>query len=219
MSVFDIIGPVMIGPSSSHTAGAVRLGKMARTIANEPISHCDIFLYGSFAKTYKGHGTDLALIAGLLGFDTDDEKIKDSFILARKQQLTYRFIESNKKGYHPNTVEFHIETKSGQRYRIVGSSIGGGNIIITELDNFKVKLTGTYFTLIIPHEDRYGIISKITSEIAKDQVNIAYMRVIREQKGVRALMVIETDQQVSQSCLDNMLKLDGVLKVSFINPI
>lgn len=219
MSVFDIIGPVMIGPSSSHTAGAVRLGKMARTIANEPLAHCDIFLYGSFAKTYKGHGTDLALIAGLLGFETDDERIKDSFSLAREEELTYRFIESNKKGYHPNTVEFHMQTVSGQRFRMVGTSIGGGNIIVTELDSFKVKLTGGFFTLIIPHVDKYGIISKITSKIAEDEVNIAYMRVIREEKGVRALMVLETDHQVSDNCIDSLSKLDGVIRVSFIKPI
>lgn len=219
MSVFDIIGPVMIGPSSSHTAGAVRLGKMAKTIANEPISHCDIFLYGSFAKTYKGHGTDLALIAGLLGFDTDDVRIKDSFSLATQEQLTYRFIESSKKDYHPNTVEFIIETVSGIRHRVLGSSIGGGNIIINEIDNFKVKLTGSYFTLIIPHRDQYGIISKVTGKISEDKVNIAYMRVIRQEKGVRAMMVLETDQPVSDNCVAELMSIDGVSRVSFIKPI
>lgn len=219
MSVFDIIGPVMIGPSSSHTAGAVRLGKMARTIADETISHCDIFLYGSFAKTYKGHGTDLALIAGLLGFETDDERIKDSFSLALDEQLTYRFIESNKKGYHPNTVEFHILTSSGLRHRVLGSSIGGGNIVVNEIDNFKVKLTGNFYTLIIPHKDQYGIISKVTGKVSEDKVNIAYMSVIRQEKGVRALMVLETDQSISNHCIDELTNIDGVTRVSFIKPI
>ncbi|QNO16361.1 L-serine ammonia-lyase, iron-sulfur-dependent, subunit beta [Alkalicella caledoniensis] len=219
MSVFDIIGPVMIGPSSSHTAGAVRLGKMAKTIANDEIVHCDIFLYGSFAKTYKGHGTDLALIAGLLGFSADDERIKNSFSIARERQITYRFIESNKKGYHPNTVEFHIQTVKGERIRVVGVSIGGGNIIVTEIDNFKVKLPGTFFTLIIPHRDKYGIISKITGKVAEDKANIAYMRVIREEKGVSALMVLETDHEVSPNCIENIKNLEEVIKVSFIKPI
>ncbi len=219
MSVFDIIGPIMIGPSSSHTAGAVRLGKMAKTIANEEVAHCDIFLYGSFAKTYKGHGTDLALVAGLLGFDTDDERIKESFSIAREKHLTYRFIESNKKGYHPNTVEFHIQTVGGNRIRVMGTSIGGGNITIAEIDNFKVKLTGEYFTLIIPHKDKYGIISKITGKVAEDKVNIAYMRVIRETKGVSALMVVETDQEVSENCIQAIKEIEEVIKVSFIKPI
>lgn len=219
MSVFDIIGPVMIGPSSSHTAGAVRLGKMAKTIANDEISHCDIFLYGSFAKTYKGHGTDLALIAGLLGLNPDDERIKESFTMAQENQLTYRFIESSKKGYHPNTVEFHIQTIAGERSRMVGVSIGGGNILITEIDNFKVKLPGTFFTLIIPHMDKYGIISKITGKVAEDKANIAYMRVIRQKKGVSALMVLETDQEVSAHCVESLESLDGVIKVSYMKPI
>lgn len=146
--VFDIVGPVMIGPSSSHTAGAVRLGLMARKILGEPAVRADINLHGSFAQTYRGHGTDKALIAGILGFAPDDERIREALQLAEEKGLSYRFQKVNLEQAHPNTAVIHLTGTSGRTARVRGSSVGGGNIRITNIDGYEVELTGTYPALI-----------------------------------------------------------------------
>ena len=194
MNIFDIIGPVMIGPSSSHTAGAARLGKMARTIFGESPKIVDITLYGSFAETGWGHGTNMALIAGILGFYPWDEKLRDSFSIAKKNGLVFEFKkEKLKRGMHPNSVKFSME-KVGNIREIEGASIGGGKIEITAIDGFSVSFSGDYPTIITIYHDRVGVISEVSTILAKEHINIAQMRVSRDKKMGTALMIIETDE-------------------------
>ncbi|WP_350344897.1 L-serine ammonia-lyase, iron-sulfur-dependent subunit beta [Proteinivorax tanatarense] len=218
MSVFDIIGPIMIGPSSSHTAGAARLGRMAKIIAGESIKSVTINLYGSFAKTYKGHGTDIAIVAGLLGLTEENNDLKDSFEIAKEAGLNFKICEMAKGASHPNTASFDIITESKNIF-IEGCSIGGGNIVITRIDDFALNLTGKFNTLIIPHRDMYGTITKVTQRLAEDKVNIANMSVVRKEKGVSALMVVETDQKVSNTCIKKIETINEVNSVSFIPPL
>jgi len=192
-SAFDVIGPDMIGPSSSHTAGANRLGAMARKIARGDIVKTVLHLHGSFAKTFRGHGTDRALIAGLLGIPASDERLKDALKLADNLGFIYEFKKADLGDVHPNTVKFTIEQSGGKILEIMGTSIGGGNIEITEIDGLKLKLTGEYPTLITRHRDYPGVISKVTGILANVGINIAFMSVYRHSKGEDAFMVIEAD--------------------------
>ena len=180
-SCFDIIGPVMVGPSSSHTAGAVRLGRFARAIAKELPNRVQIYLHGSFAKTYKGHGTDLALLGGLLGMETDDVQIRDSFRLAEESGLVYEFIPSDLGDeYHANTAKFVMTLSDGSVKEVVGCSIGGGKVLITELDGFPVEISGAYPTIIDTHMDQPGVIHLITGVLVEHNINIAAMKVFRQ---------------------------------------
>ncbi len=195
-SMFDIAGPIMVGPSSSHTAGAVRLGAMARVILGEPPATADIKLHGSFAKTYRGHGTDKAIVAGLLGFAPDDERIKTALVLAADFGLKYSFATVDLPDVHPNTAVLELVGASGQRRRIAGASVGGGNILITSIDGYPVRVTGQYHTLITIHDDKPGVIAFVTRELAQAGVNIAFMQVSRSERGAEALMVIEADEPI-----------------------
>ena len=196
--VFDIVGPVMIGPSSSHTAGAVRLGLMARKILGEPAVRADINLHGSFAQTYRGHGTDKALIAGILGFAPDDERIREALQLAEEQGISYRFQKVNLEQAHPNTAVIHLTGASGRTARVRGSSVGGGNIRIRNIDGYEVELTGTYPALITINHDRPGIITKVTQILARYEYNIAFMRVSRHSRGEMAMMILELDEPLDE---------------------
>ena len=190
--VFDIVGPVMIGPSSSHTAGAVRLGLMARKVLGEPAVRADINLHGSFAQTYRGHGTDKALIAGILGFAPDDERIREALAIAEEQGLVFSFQKA-----HPNTAVIHLTGASGRTVRVRGASVGGGNIRITNIDGYEVELTGIYPALITIHHDKPGIITKVTQILARYEYNIAFMRVSRQSRGEMAMMILELDEPLS----------------------
>lgn len=195
--VFDIVGPIMIGPSSSHTAGACRLGLMSRAILGHQPKEAVIEFVGSFAATYRGHGTDRAIIAGLLGMAPDDERLPYSFDIAREVGLTYSFSLPKKTGLHPNTAILRLTDASGHTVRIEGASIGGGNIVIRELNGFRLDLSGALPSLIVAHLDRPGVIAGITRLIAETGGNIASIRDIREKRGQTALMVIETDEELS----------------------
>lgn len=198
VSIFDIIGPVMIGPSSSHTAGAVRIGRMAQIIAGEKVSRAQIDLHGSFARTYKGHGTDLALVAGLLGMAPDNPDIKKALELAEKQGMRVSFSTVDLgEGIHPNTARLRLTTVSGEQVEVTGSSLGGGRIMVTKIDGYDTELRGNSHTLLIAHIDRPGIIARVTSLIAWDGVNIGFIKSSRRGKGANALMIVETDQPVS----------------------
>lgn len=203
-SVFNIIGPVMIGPSSSHTAGAVRLAKIARKIVDEDISQVEFVLYESFAHTYRGHGTDKALVAGILGFAQDDEKLPHSFEIARQQGIKFKFTESDEESPHPNTVRMIITGKSGQKINILGCSIGGGNVLLKEINGIEVEITGEYQTLITNHIDRPGIIANVTKIFADYKINIAFMRVYRHSKGEKAIMVVESDQKIPDAAKETI---------------
>ncbi len=218
-SCFDIIGPVMVGPSSSHTAGAVRLGRFARAIAGELPQQVEILLHGSFAKTYKGHGTDLALLGGMLGMETDDVRIRDSYRLADEAGLRYQFVPADLgDGYHANTAKFVMTTAAGETKTVVGCSVGGGKVLITELDGFPVEIEGMYPTIIDTHLDQPGVIHCITGVLMAYQVNIATMKVFRQEKHTVAYMVLETDQEVTAEAIEKIAALEPVLQVKFIKP-
>mgnify|MGYP003587051225 CR=1 FL=1 len=217
--VFDIVGPIMIGPSSSHTAGAARLGKMARIILGEEPVEARIELHGSFAHTYKGHGTDKALVAGLLGFATDDVQLRKALDIADKRGLRVSFAAVDLGNVHPNTVAMNLTGQSGRTTRLVGASVGGGNILITEIDGYAVKLTGEYAAMIVVYQDKPGIISLVTGALAQEFVNIAFMRVSRQERGALALMIIETDETISPEALQLVSGIDGIQEAFLIPPI
>ncbi len=193
LGVFDIIGPVMIGPSSSHTAGAVRLGRMVLAVLGAEPVKAEIYLHGSFAETGKGHGTDLALIAGLLGMKTDDENIVYAKEIAAERGLEVKIMGADLGPVHPNTVKIVVRDKLGRVKTVVGSSIGGGNILITQINSFNVNLTGELYTICAIYQDRLGIIAKVSEFLAKNDINIAGMNVSRAGRTGRALMIVETD--------------------------
>lgn len=212
-SIFDIIGPVMIGPSSSHTAGAARLGKMARCIFGSVPKKVEMTLYGSFAKTYKGHGTDRALLGGLLGFKEDDKRIRNGKELADEANLDYTFIESPLDIGHPNVVKFDLYGEKERHMSVVGRSIGGGQIMITEVDGNDMSITGDEFTLVVFHEDKPGAISLISQALSESDINIASMRVFRKGKYKDAVMVITTDSVVNPITVQFMRECPGIQDV------
>lgn len=191
-SVFDIIGPVMIGPSSSHTAGAARIGKIVRSIFGEQPDTVDIYLYESFAKTYRGHGTDIALVGGLLNMEPDDERLADSLEIAHNNNMEVLFVPLQEKVEHPNSVKMLV-SKGDRELSVTGMSIGGGNIQISELNGFKISLSMGTPTFIIVHQDIPGMIAKVTNSLSEANINIGTMTVTRESKGEKAIMIIEID--------------------------
>ncbi len=216
---FDILGPIMIGPSSSHTAGAAKLGKIASQIGIGPIQKVTFQLHGSFATTGRGHGTDKALLAGVLGFTPDDERLKQSFEIAQERGIQFTFEETDLGDVHPNTVRFILEMENGTLNTLTGSSIGGSNILITELDGEEVEFTGVYPTLITRHPDRPGIITSVTAILARMKVNVAFMKVFRISRGEMSNMVLETDSLVPPEALREIEKLDYIERVILIHPV
>lgn len=215
-SVFDIIGPVMIGPSSSHTAGAARIGKAALDFFGKEPTWARIHLYGSFAKTYKGHGTDFALVGGLLGYDTDDKRMSQALATAKEKGMEIEFIEDEASTEHPNTARLIIGNETEQ-IEVVGISIGGGVIEITELNGFELRLSGTHPAVLIVHNDQFGAIASVAQIFAENQINIGHMAVNRKEVGKEALMIIETDAQISEEIMDKIRNIDNVISVSQIN--
>ncbi|WP_035292076.1 L-serine ammonia-lyase, iron-sulfur-dependent subunit beta [Clostridium sp. KNHs214] len=218
-SVFDIVGPIMIGPSSSHTAGAARLAKIAGVIAGQKIVKVKFLLHGSFAKTYKGHGTDRALVAGILGMEPWDERLRNSFEIAKEHGLEIEFEEADLGDVHPNTVKFVITKEDGEIVEVTGSSVGGGNILVSNIQGREVQFRGDYPTVIIEQEDSPGIISKITSLTYEENINIAFMRVYRQSKGSKATMTFETDSLVPERVIRKIESVPGVVSVKVINPV
>lgn len=212
-SVFDVIGPVMVGPSSSHTAGAARIGKSARDLFGSEPTWAKIYLYESFAKTYKGHGTDFALIGGLLGYDTADSRMTDSLKTARDKGMKFEFIEEPAAVEHPNTARLVIGNDQ-EEMELIGVSIGGGKIEIMELNGFKLRLSGSYPAILIMHNDRYGAIASVTKILAKHKVNIGHMEVNRKDVGKQALMIIEVDQNLDDHVLKELDDADHIIQIS-----
>lgn len=220
-SVFDVIGPVMVGPSSSHTAGAVRIGLVAYQLLGEPPTDATILLHGSFAETYRGHGTDRAIVAGLLGLNTDDERIITAFELAAKRGMRFR-IESIDLGeeYHMNTAKLRVQGKENS-IEVVGSSIGGGNVVIVEINGFKTDLSGDYNTLLIFHQDKRGVAARVLAALSQFGVNVAFMRLSRKAKGQDAFMAIEVDYIVPPALLQELAsfpEINDVRVMSAISP-
>ena len=219
MNVFDIIGPVMIGPSSSHSAGAVRIGRVAGKLLGEKTSEACIKLHGSFAYTYKGHGTDKAIIAGILGMAPDDLRIRNSLEIADKEGLKYSFQRVELKNAHPNTTMIELSGISGKRVSIIGSSIGGGNIVIKQINSMDVEFSGQYNTLIILHEDTPGMIASVTNLLGSKNINIAFMKVFRSHKGGKAVMIIETDNKIENEIKKMVGGLPRVLDLTVLEPV
>jgi len=212
-SAFDIVGPIMIGPSSSHTAGAVRLGSLARAFFGGQPARARILLHGSFASTGHGHGTDLALTAGLLGLGPDDPGIRDAIELASQRGLSVSFAAEDLGNVHPNTACFELQDEQGRSMRVIGSSLGGGDVVVTRIDEFDVEATGELPLLVIAHVDRPGEIAAVTSILAASDANIAAMRVSREARGAAALMLIETDAEVGDAACERIAAIPGVTSV------
>lgn len=217
--VFDILGPIMIGPSSSHTAGAARLAKVAGIVAGGKIKKVEFLLHGSFAQTYKGHGTDKALVAGILNMDPWDDNLKRSFNIAAEEGIELKFIETDLGDVHPNTVKFIITKEDGHITEVTGSSIGGGNILVFNIDGQNVEFTGERPTILTQHRDLPGVISKISSILYEENINIANMRVYRSGKGKMATMALETDNLILESVMSKIKSIEEIESVKFINPI
>ena len=201
IGIFDVLGPIMIGPSSSHTAGAARLGKIARTIVNKPIKDVTFLLHGSFKETYKGHGTDRALVAGILGMMPDDERLRDALLIAEKEGLEVHFLPADLGQVHPNTVKILMTDCDDINWEVLGSSIGGGLVEIYEINGNKVKITGEYPTIITCHDDIPGTVSKVSTLFYDNDINIAHMTLVRSQKGKDATMTFEVDNNVSEELI------------------
>lgn len=215
-SVFDIIGPIMIGPSSSHTAGAASIGRLARNLFGRQPKWAKIHLYGSFAETYRGHSTDVAIVGGLLDFDTFDERIITSFDEAKKAGLDFEFIIEEDHKDHPNTARIVLGDDEGEM-SVEGISIGGGKIEVSEVNGFKLKLTGGLPTILVVHEDRAGCIANVANVLAMHKVNIGHMEVSRIERGLTALMVIEVDENIDDRILKQISLIPHITKVSKIN--
>jgi len=219
MNIFDVIGPIMIGPSSSHTAVAVRLGRQGLALLGEPVCEASIGLHGSFASTGRGHGTDRALISGLMGWKTDDTRIPRSYDAARENGLIFHFeILNLGPDAHPNTAVFALKGKTGGVLRMTGCSIGGGRIRVTEINDFPLELTGELASLVTLHQDRPGVIHSVTGILASRSVNIAEMRVSRRKRGTMAAMVIETDSEISAEVVEQISTLPQIIAVRSLPP-
>ncbi len=217
MNIFDILGPVMVGPSSSHTAGAVRIGYVSRELLGERPVEAEINLHGSFAMTGKGHGTDRALVAGILGMQPDDVRIPDSFEAAREQGLSFTIGTIQLKEAHPNSVQLKLKGENGRELVIIASSLGGGRISIVEIDGISTNFSGDYPTLIVHNLDQPGHVAEVTSMLAHKSVNIATLNLYRNMRGGYAVMVIETDQRVPADAIRWLAHLEGVIKVTYLD--
>ncbi|MDD3218650.1 MAG: L-serine ammonia-lyase, iron-sulfur-dependent subunit beta [Lachnospiraceae bacterium] len=217
MNIFDILGPIMVGPSSSHTAGAVRIGYVTRSLFSTKPVKAKIYLHGSFAATGKGHGTDRALIAGLLGMGADDERIPRSFEIAEEEGLEFEFHEIIIPGAHPNTAILEVTSEKGTVTKVQGSSIGGGRITINKIDELDAQFSGEHPTLIVHHQDFPGVISRVTKILADSEVNIGSMHLYRGKRGGQAVMIIETDGVIDRETIVRLRNEDETIKVTYIH--
>ncbi len=216
MDLFEIIGPVMIGPSSSHTAGAARIGRVVRLLLGEAVQRAGIGFHGSFAKTWKGHGTDRAVIGGLLGMDVDDARLRDSLAIAKAEGLSYSFDTVHLRDTHPNTMVIRAAGQSGREISVQAASVGGGSIRVQSIDGLEVNFSGEENTLIIRHRDAPGAIAQATSLLALAGVNIATMRVFRQEAGGNAIMALELDALPDGETVEALHHLRGVTGVTLL---
>ena len=216
MNVFDIIGPVMIGPSSSHTAGAARIGRITRLLLGEPVKTAHIRFHGSFAKTWQGHGADRAVIGGLLGLNVDDENLRRSRKLAAEQGMEYDISPVQVRGAHPNTVIIEAIGESGKTVTVQAASVGGGSVLVQYLNGMEVGFSGSKTTLIIQHKDVPGAIAKVSRLLAASRTNIATMRVFREEAGGRAVMALELDSVPEETHIDALRNVPGFDSVTLL---
>jgi L-serine dehydratase len=216
MNLFDIIGPVMSGPSSSHTAGAVRIGRISAKILGEDVAHAEIGLAGSYAQTYRGHGTDKALVAGLLGFLPDDERIRTSFEIAKERALEFSISKIKIPKAHPNTARLVLTGTGGKKCSVQGASVGGGNVLITNVNEMETSFSGNSDTLIIAHKDMPGMIAQVTLHLATAGINIGNFKLTRPHKGYQAIMTLEIDGTIKSDALDDLRALPHIDSVVYL---
>jgi len=222
LNVFDIIGPVMIGPSSSHTAGAVRLGRVANKLMdNHPLKRVEITLSGSFAQTYKGHGTDRALLAGIMGYHSYSPEIRDALAIATERGIDYVFLKEDIKGAHPNTARIHFILQDGEEGTVQGASIGGGNILVHQINGMNVEFTGENNTILVMHQDQPGVIAAVTQLMHFEyaELNIASFRLTRETRGGSAIMTIEIDGHPPEGLTDAIRKISLVTNAILVRRV
>ncbi|MEG1362058.1 MAG: L-serine ammonia-lyase, iron-sulfur-dependent subunit beta [Lachnospiraceae bacterium] len=216
MNVFDIVGPIMIGPSSSHTAGAARIGKLARQLFGGTITEAEIKLHGSFAKTYQGHGTARALVGGILGMNPDDEQIRDSLMIAEKKGLKVTIFPTSIEDAHPNTAVITLKDDNGKTVVVQGASTGGGNILISRINGLEVEITGQYDTLIIEHHDEPGVVGDVAEYMGDFEINLCSMKLSRTKRGGTAVLTVEVDGRVDSNLSKNIESLHGVTKCTLL---
>lgn len=217
ISAFDVIGPNMVGPSSSHTAGAASIALLAKKMMKGQVKKARFTLFGSFAKTYKGHGTDRALLGGIMGFSPDNLKIKDSFEIAQLQQIEYSFsINEKETEVHPNTVDIELEDDEGNVLQVRGESLGGGKVRIVNINGVQVEFTGEYSTLIVIHEDKPGVIAHITKSLSDCGTNIAFLRLFREEMDSSACSIVQADGRLPQKAIDHIKSDSRVLNTMLV---
>ncbi|MDD3335940.1 MAG: L-serine ammonia-lyase, iron-sulfur-dependent subunit beta [Eubacteriales bacterium] len=216
MDLFDVIGPVMVGPSSSHTAGAARIGKITRNLLGSQPVHAEIGLYGSFQKTYQGHGTDKALVGGLLGLAVDDLRLRDSLEIAKEQGFTYHIYKADLRNAHPNTVVLDVDGDDGRHINVQASSIGGGEIVVNAIDGLEAGFSGHESTLIITYADTKGMIASISGAVSAAGMNIATMKVFRRSAGGEAMMAVELDGVVSPGLLSFISDMKNVYHAVYL---
>ena len=217
ISAFEVLGPNMIGPSSSHTAGAAKIAYLAQKMIGGKLVRADFTLYGSFAETYSGHGTDRALLGGILGFEQDDRRIRDSFAFAQEMGLAYSFTPNfDETEIYPNTVDIRMENGAGRVLTVRGESVGGGKVRITRIDGVEVDFSGEYSAVIVIHLDRPGLVAHISKCLCDRNVNIAFMRLFRESRGSTAYSIVESDGTLPEGLTEDLFKNEYVRDVMII---
>jgi len=217
MNLLDIIGPIMVGPSSSHTAGAVKIGLVSRKLMVEKVVKADIYFHGSFLATGKGHGTDKAVVAGLLGIAVDDSRVPFSFEVAKQEGLEFNITGIDLGDAHPNTVKLNLTGESGKKIEIIAASIGGGQIEVCEIDGLSASFGGNYPTIIVNHKDIPGRVTEVTARLSESHVNIATMKLYRTVRGGDAVMIIECDHEVPVKIIKSLEELEGIIKVTYLS--
>jgi len=217
MNLLDIIGPIMVGPSSSHTAGAVKIGLVSRKLMVEKVVKADIYFHGSFLATGKGHGTDKAVVAGLLGIAVDDSRVPFSFEIAEQEGLEFNITGIDLGDAHPNTVKLNLTGESGKKIEIIAASVGGGQIEVCEIDGLSASFGGNYPTIIVNHKDIPGRVTAVTSRLSESNVNIATMKLYRTVRGGDAVMIIECDHEVPVKTVKSLEELEGIIKVTYLS--
>jgi L-serine dehydratase len=215
MNIFDIVGPVMVGPSSSHTAGAVRIGFVSRKLLGEPVKSVQLLLYGSFLATGKGHGTDRALVAGLLGMLPDDERVPFAFEEAKKAGMEFSFGEANLKEAHPNSVVLRMIGESGKELEVIAASLGGGRMKICKIDGMEANFCAEYPTLIVRNLDQPGCVATVTTLLSMLGINIATLQLYRDSRGGDAVMVVECDREVPRESIMLLEQQDAIERVTY----
>lgn len=217
MNLLDIVGPVMVGPSSSHTAGAVRIGNVCRRLLGEEIRKAEIYLHGSFLSTGKGHGTDKALVAGLLGLAVEDMNIPRSFELAKERNMYFSISGIDLGDVNPNSVKMYLTGVCGKEMEVVAASVGGGRIQVCELDGITVNFSGEYPTLVVYIVDQPGQVTEVTAMLGHRAINIATLQLYRKSRGGKAVMVLECDQEVPEEDVQWLGCQAGVLKACYLS--